>query len=536
MNDDATVKQVSNLLLDMFAKDLPVLYRAGALQVFLIQLQDLLKVYIAEKKLENLSTHKENFEKLANTITSRLRRLKRKLKTHEHKKSHSALTKGFERLKNSVLADKGIFEIHQQYLKARQAIKGMTKSLNQATNSVNDALGLVLKNSEQINGIVQKATKKGVTSAQWYIGLIVLIGIATGIIAAFTIISSITVPLTKLQNTVFAVEQNSDYSIRVNDTKTDEVGQTSLAFDSLMESFESVIQEINQVMSAVANGDFSNNLTSQQQGDLLELKNSINNSIELLGQTVKEIIDLSKKVNTSTEQLSDSANTLSGNANTQATGIEEISQSMSHIRNRSKENEQNSLEVQNISGQAIEEVRNGNTQMEIVINAMQQIKSTSAKVADAIGFINEIAGKTKLLALNASIESVRAGSAGKGFAVIAEEVRTLADSSALAAKKTGNLIKSSIAEVDKGVENVDQTAAILDKIHTIFEKANHLVEKVSSSSIEQNSNIEAINIGLSELTDAVSQNSAIAKDTADAYENLSKMSSQMQKALEKFHL
>lgn len=85
MTDEATVGQVSDLLLGMFANDLPVLYRAGALQVFLIQLQDLLKVYIAESKIDKLAVHRETFEKLAKIISSRLKRLKRKLKTPEQK-------------------------------------------------------------------------------------------------------------------------------------------------------------------------------------------------------------------------------------------------------------------------------------------------------------------------------------------------------------------------------------------------------------------------------------------------------------------
>ena len=536
MTDEATAKQVSDLLLDMFAKDLPVLYRAGTLQVFLIQLQDLLKIYIAEHEIENLSVHRDNFETLAKKITSRLKRLKRKLTAPEHKESHASLTKGFETLKNSVLDENGLFAFHQQYLEAIQTIKGLKQNLNEATNSVSNALGMVLKNSGRINETVQKATKKGVTSAQLYIGLIVVIGLITGAVAAFIIINSITKPLTKLQKTVSEVEQNSDYSIRVNETKTDEVGRTSLAFDSLMEEVESAIKEVNQIMGAVASGDFSSHVTSDQQGDLLKLKNSINDSIDLLGQTVKEIIDVSKKVNAGTEELSGSASILSDNANTQAASIEEISQSMNHIGSRAKANEQTSFEVQNISGKAIEELKNGNSQMELMIRVTQEIKSTSIEVADAIGIINDISSQTKLLALNASIEAVRAGSAGKGFAVVAQEVRSLADRSALAAKKTGKLIKKSLAGVDKGVENANQTAGVLEKIRSIVEKVNQLVEEVSNASIEQNSNIEAINIGLAEMTDAVSQNSAIAKDTAQGYENLSQMSSQMHTALEKFKL
>ncbi|NOX35712.1 MAG: HAMP domain-containing protein [Deltaproteobacteria bacterium] len=536
MNDEATVKQVSDLLLEMFARDLPVLYRAGDLQVFMIQLQDLLKVYLAEVELEKLPACRKNFENLANKISSRLRRLKRKLKSPEHKKSHAQLTKGFELLKTSVLEKNGLFDVHRQYLEAIQTIRRLKVSLNKATDDVNNALGIVAKNSEKINRIVQKETKKGVVSAQWYIGLIVFTGFVIGLIAAFFIINSITKPLTRLQKIVLKVEQNSDYSIRANESKNDEVGRTSVAFDSLMAAMESVIKEINGIMEAVSQGDFSCHVISDQQGDLLKLKDSINDSIDLLGKTVQDIIVLSQKVNASTKELSGSATTLTDNANTQAASIEEISQSMNHIGNRAKTNEQNAFEVQKISTQAIEEVGNGNSQMELMINAMQEIKSTSMEVADAIGVINDIAARTKLLALNASIESVRAGSAGKGFAVVAKEVRNLADSSAVAASNTRELIKKSMKQVDQGVENADKTALVLNEIHSIVKKVNQLVEEVSSSSIEQNSNIEAINIGLAEMNNAVSQNSAIAKDTAGAYEKLSEMSSKMQKALEKFKL
>ncbi len=536
MTPDATAKQISDLLMDMFAKDLPVLYRATALQILLIELQDLLKGYLSEHDIARLADHETAFEQLAKKISSRLRRLKRKLKTDAHKKSHAELTKNFEKLKLSVLAENALFDLHENYLLAVQNINRLKTNLNTATVDVNDALGLIAKNSGKINTDIRKTTKQGVTSAQAYIGLIILIGLAAGLGAAFFIINAITKPLLKLQDTVSIVEKNSDYSIRVNETQTDEVGKTSMAFDSLLMSMESVIREINQIMAAVAEGDFSNQVKSKQEGDLLALKLSINGSIELLGQTVKEVIDLSSKVNTGTDELSDSAVILSDNANTQAAAIEEISQSMSHIGTRAKDNEKGALEVQKKSSQATREVASGNSQMDAMVQAMDEIKSTSSQVANAIGAINDIASQTKLLALNALIESVRAGAAGKGFSVVAQEVRTLADRSAATATETGALIKKAMAEVEKGVENADKAALILTKIQTIVEEMNDFVEKISGASVEQSKNIEAINQGLKEMNEAISQNSDIAGQTADAYKNLSGMASQMQTSLNRFKL
>lgn len=536
MNKNATAKEVSDLLLEMFATDLPVLYRASALQVFFIQLQDLLKEYIAQKDLDKLEAQGQEFEDLSQKISSRLNRLKRKIKDPEHIKAHDILTTEFEEINQDVTGDAGIFTTHRQYLETVRSINDLQKKLNDATNGVNEAITSVVKNSRQINTRVQAEASKGVSSALWYIGFIVVIGLAAAAAAAFLIISSITKPLTRLQETVSSVEKTSDYSIRVDDKKTDEVGRTSVAFDSLMASLESVIKEINQIMDAVAQGNFSRHVESSQQGDLLKLKDSINDSIGLLGKTIKEIIEVSSKVNASAEELSGSAVTLTENTNSQAASIVEISKSMNHIGDRSKTNEKNAYEVRNISEQAIREVEKGTSQMQEMVAVMQEIKTTSSEVAQSIGLINDIASQTKLLALNASIEAVRVGSAGKGFAVVAQEVRDLADRSAVAASSIHQLVEKSLEHVSKGVSSADETEAILKKIDSIVQNVNSLVEEVSSSSSEQNTNIETVNSGLADMNDAVSQNASIADGTAKSYENLSKMAARMQQALSRFKL
>ena len=115
-------------------------------------------------------------------------------------------------------------------------------------------------------------------------------------------------------------------------------------------------------------------------------------------------------------------------------------------------------------------------------------------------------------------------------------MRSLADRSAVAASETEELVRKSIVQVDKGVLNADKTADGLSKIRTIVGRVNRLVEDVSVSSKEQNQNIEAINAGLSEMNDAVSHNAVIGKETAKSYEELSRLSVQMHKTLEKFKL
>ncbi|MCP3873405.1 MAG: methyl-accepting chemotaxis protein [Desulfobacteraceae bacterium] len=536
MTETTTAKEVSDLLLSMFQRDLPVLYKGQDFRSFFIEFQDMIKTLIVEKETQNVEKLKSSFEKLTKKISGRMKRLKRKLRTKENKESFEILASFFETFKTTTLADDGIFIVQSEYIEAIMNIEQMKQQLSSASKLVNLELEKVLKVSDKINKDVQASAKKGVVSALIYISIIVSAGLIIGFFAAFIIINAITKPLITLKEKVQDVEKTSDFSIRVDSLKHDEVGRTALAFDSLMSVMHSALADVNHVMESVSKGDFSKSLTSEQKGDLDQLKESINGSIDLLGQSIAKIIDLSEQVKTNSEELTQSATTLSDNTDEQSAGIEEISASMTQIESRAKDNTQKALEVQKISGNAMKEVDKGNTQMTEMLASMEKIKKTSADVSNVIQVINDIASQTKLLSLNASIEAVRAGDAGRGFAVVADEVRDLANRSAQAATETTKLIKDSIKEIDKGAEHVDHNAEVLNKIHNIVNQVNTLVLEISEFSADQSTSIEGVTQGLSHINKAVVENSSIAKQTVDAYEQMSEMSHRMFEILKVFKL
>jgi methyl-accepting chemotaxis protein len=536
MTSTATAKEVSKLLVDIFQQDLPVLYRGQNFRSFLIEFQDIIKNLIVEKEITKVGELKKAFEKLSKKTSSRMKRLKRKLRTKAHEKTFEKLSKGFDKIQSTTLADDGIFVVQKEYLDAILNIEQIKKQLAITTERVNIELEKILKVSDRISQDVQESAKKGVVSALIYISIIVTAGIIFGFLAALIIINAITKPLKSLQENVLNVEKTSDFSIRINSLKQDEVGKTAMAFDTLMTTLHSALDDVNLIMKAVSKGDFSKSLANEQKGDLEQLKNSINDSIDLLGQSISKIIHISGQVKDNAEELSDSAKTLSNNTEEQSAGIEEISASMEQIEIRAKNNSQKALEVQKISGNAMEEINMGNEQMSEMLLSMDKIKTTSSEVAKVIGVINDIAAQTKLLSLNASIEAARAGDAGKGFAVVADEVKALANRSSQAAAETGQLITDSIKEVEKGSENADQNAEVLNRIHTIMNQVNTLVLEISEFSAEQSSNIEGITQGLSHMNHAVLDNASIAKQTAGAYEQMAEMSNHMNDILKIFKL
>ncbi len=209
---------------------------------------------------------------------------------------------------------------------------------------------------------------------------------------------------------------------------------------------------------------------------------------------------------------------------------------MAEIENRTQTNRDNATEAKELTHKTIAIVREGNQQMNSMLQSMENINQSSSQVSNVIKTIDEIAFQTNLLALNAAVEAARAGKYGKGFAVVAEEVRSLASRSAEAAKNTTDLIEHSILEVKKGVQNADATASILNQITEGINQSNTLINEISDASVEQANNVGEINDGLTNVNSVVQQNSSISEQSASASEELSSQASRLQETMNIFIL
>ena len=316
----------------------------------------------------------------------------------------------------------------------------------------------------------------------------------------------------------------------------DEIGRMISALNGFAANLQRAVDGIGQSMNAVAASDLTKHITIHLQGDLDQLKTSINESINMLARTIAEVAESSERVKTGATEISSSADTLAKGTSQQAAAIEQMTSLVHEFSSQTKLNNDNAGQAQQLSNQTLEIVQRGNSQMESMLNSIGQINETSTEVSKVIKVIDEIAFQTNLLALNAAVEAARAGKYGKGFAVVAEEVRNLASRSADAAKNTTDLIQASISEVEKGVKNADLTAAVLNEISAAIEKTNDLVGEISSASKEQATGIEEINKGLNQVNEIVQQNSSISEETASSSEELSSQATQLQKLMSAFIL
>jgi methyl-accepting chemotaxis protein len=170
------------------------------------------------------------------------------------------------------------------------------------------------------------------------------------------------------------------------------------------------------------------------------------------------------------------------------------------------------------------------------VAAMSEINASSAKIAEIIGVIDEIAFQTNLLALNAAVEAARAGEQGRGFAVVAAEVRNLASRSAAAAKEIKALIQDSVGKVTEGSRLVDETGKVLGDIVEGVKKVTDVVAEIAVSSREQASGIEQVNKAVTSMDGATQQNAALVEESSAAAEALTAQAAGLAQLIARFRV
>lgn len=355
-------------------------------------------------------------------------------------------------------------------------------------------------------------------------------------IAAIALVNSIIVK--PLHDMKAAAENMAKGKLEVSIKRlpNNEIGDLGQSIAIMSENLKTYIHDVSRHVDKIASGDLTDDVSLEYIGDFVSLKESINKIIKALNTTLSSINTAADQVNSGADQVANAAQSLSQGATQQASSIQQLTSSIISVSDQVNENAKN---VEVASGYVKESqsgIQSSNEYMQQMVAAMNEINESSSEISKIIKVIDDIAFQTNILALNAAVEAARAGAAGKGFSVVADEVRNLASKSADAAKQTTLLIEGSITSVEKGAEIAQETAKALEEVQTQSAMVVETIEKIQIASNNQAEAINQITTGLEHISQVVQTNSATAEESAAASEELSGQAQMLQQEISQFNL
>ena len=286
----------------------------------------------------------------------------------------------------------------------------------------------------------------------------------------------------------------------------------------------------------IAKGDLTAAQTTARRDELGMLMNAVAGMSQNLRNMIYEIRTGVGQVSHAAAEIAAGNTDLSSRTEEQAAAVEETAASMEQLSSTVKQNAENAHHASKLASDASQTATLGGKQVGDVVLTMQQISSSSKRIAEITSVINGIAFQTNILALNAAVEAARAGEQGRGFSVVASEVRTLAQRSAQAAKEIEGLIAESVERVNTGAKLVESTGRTMQDIVQSVTNVRDIMGEIASASDEQSRGITQISQAIVEMDSTTQQNAALVEQSAAAADSLEEQSRLLTEAVSVFRL
>jgi len=247
-----------------------------------------------------------------------------------------------------------------------------------------------------------------------------------------------------------------------------------------------------------------------------------------INKVVRELSAGAAQSASAASAISSASQQLSQGATEQASSLEETASSLDQINTMTRQNADNASKANQLAQEARTGADEGNRAMNDMQSAMAEINSSSDKISKIIKTIEEISFQTNLLALNAAVEAARAGEHGKGFAVVADEVRNLAQRAASAARDTAGLIEDNVTKTKNGAEIAKKAGSSLQKIMENTKKVADIISEIATASKEQTDGLQQITTTVTQIDQVTQRNAAASEESASSAEELSSQAETLQ--------
>ena len=321
--------------------------------------------------------------------------------------------------------------------------------------------------------------------------------------------------------------------------RSDEVGMIAQTTHRVCGCLRQTIDDVGRILGEMASGNLAVDVTKNEDyyiGDFRALAESLKSIRANLTNVVRDISQVARQVDDSADRVSTGAQALSQGTIEQAASVDGLLSNVTAITAQIQTSTVRCEDATDLVDKATGYAAEADTKMEQLTEATRNIDRSSTQIGTIIKTIEDIAFQTNILALNAAVEAARAGSAGKGFSVVADEVRNLAAKSAEAAQNTNSLINRSIQDVKSGTESTDLAVSAMRVIDDCIQSIKELMDEIAAASVQQSEMIVLVENGIKEISAVVQTNSSAAEKSAAVSMELSNQARTLNSLISRFRI
>ena len=400
----------------------------------------------------------------------------------------------------------------------------------------------------ELNSLIESGNKKGENlvsglrekQAMAVFTVIILGGISVAVSVVFGvyITHGITQPVTELEQAARAMAKGEFSTVRVAYDSRDELGSLAGDIRSMVKTLTDVIQNETYILNEMAEGNFSVHSERDEYyiGEFEQLLRSMKKINRGLSELLLQISQSADSVAAGSEQVSSSSQNLAQGATEQAASVEELTGMMTEISDQAYRNSRDAQEASEKTQTVRDNAAESSRCMQEMLHAMAEISDKSDEIRKIVKTIEDFSFQTNILSLNAAVEAARAGDRGKGFSVVANEVRSLASQSSAASRNTAALIQSSLQAVENGRKIANETSEALTAVVQGIETVSELLHQITEASLKQSDANRQVTENINLISDVVQTNSSTAEECAAASEELASQAQLLKELAGKFRL
>ncbi len=335
------------------------------------------------------------------------------------------------------------------------------------------------------------------------------------------------------------LELSADQELEPFLDRSDEIGKIAKTIHNVCGCLRKTIDDIGRILGEMADGNIAVDVELNENyyiGDFRVLSESLKSIRTHLTTVMRDITKVASQVDNGANQVSAGAQALSHGTSQQKVSINGLVSNVTDITEQIQNSTARCGTASDLVAKATGYAAEADTKMEQLVAATKNIDQSSAQIVSIIKTIEDIAFQTNVLALNASIEASRAGTAGKGFSVVSDEVRSLASKSAEAAKDTSTLIGQSIDAAKTGTESSSLAISAMQVIGECIQSIKALMDDISRASVQQSEMIVAVENRIKEVSKVIEANSDAAEESAAVSNELSSQARTLNQLIGQFRI